>query len=272
MEVKLRVPLRDFYNGKEVTFGVEKQQICEACEGSGSADGRHDTCSSCHGRGVKIVKHMLAPGIFQQVQSVCDKCGGQGKIIAHPCEVCHGKRVVRKAEEHTLHLEKGSPHGIQVPFENEADESPDWVAGNLIVNVEEQDPNEALHGLADDDDTGATDGFFFRRRGDHLFWKEPISLREALLGDWTRNLTHMDGHVVKLGRKKGEVIQPGHVEKIKGEGMPIFQSHGDYGDLFVEYAVILPDQAEKGFYKEIRQIFDKYRKKAPTKWTKHDEL
>jgi hypothetical protein len=26
-------------------------------------------CNSCHGQGVKIVKHMLGPGIYQQMQT-----------------------------------------------------------------------------------------------------------------------------------------------------------------------------------------------------------
>ena len=69
-----------------------------------------------------------------------------------------------------------------------------------------------------------------------------------------RNLTHLDGHVVRLVRKG--VTQPGtstrvsvepsdtheysgYVQTIKGEGMPIFEQSG-HGDLFVEYNVVLP--------------------------------
>ncbi|KAL8933012.1 MAG: hypothetical protein Q9211_006009, partial [Gyalolechia sp. 1 TL-2023] len=40
MEVHVSVPLRDFYTGHTHDFAVEKQQICEECEGSGSADGK----------------------------------------------------------------------------------------------------------------------------------------------------------------------------------------------------------------------------------------
>ena len=68
MEVRVHIPLRDFYNGHDHEFSIEKQQICEECEGTGSADGEVDTCSQCGGRGMVVQKHMLAPGIFQQVQ------------------------------------------------------------------------------------------------------------------------------------------------------------------------------------------------------------
>src|SRR5690606_36415117 len=112
--------------------------------GSGSHDGKTEQCGTCGGRGVRIVKHMLAPGIFQQVQSMCDACGGKGHIISHPCSACQGKRVMRKTEEFVLHVEKGMPRGHKVVFEGESDESPDWVTGDLYVQVEEQTAAEAL--------------------------------------------------------------------------------------------------------------------------------
>ncbi|KAF1984422.1 DnaJ-domain-containing protein [Aulographum hederae CBS 113979] len=261
MEVKISVPLRDFYTGRDTDFAVEKQAICSACEGSGSADGVVETCQSCGGRGVKIQKHMLAPGIFQQVQSACDVCGGKGKSVKKPCPHCKGTRVVREPETHDLHIEKGAPRGVRITYENEAEESPDWVAGDLIVHLVEQDP-----GL-EEEEQHRNDGTFFRRRGKDLFWREVLSLREAWMGDWTRNITHLDGHVVRLSRKRGEVVQPNQVEIVKGEGMPIW--HGDreegndedFGELHVEYLVILPDQMEQGMEKEFHALWDKWRKK-----------
>ncbi|KAI5851602.1 hypothetical protein DFP73DRAFT_490942 [Morchella snyderi] len=264
MEVRVDIPLADFYKGSEKEFSVEKQVVCEECDGSGSQDGHMDSCNECGGRGVRVVKHMLAPGIFQQVQTRCDRCSGKGQIIAHPCKVCHGNRVVRKTTTHTLSIEKGSPRGIRISFENEADESPEWIAGDLIVNVHEK----TADGKIDEDEAhqhedGIPDGTWFRRRGKDLFWKEVLSLREALLGDWTRNLTHLDGHEIQLGRKKGQTVQPGLVEAVKGEGMPIYRSEGmdEYGDLLVEYVVVLPDEMESGMRKDIAAVFEKWRKK-----------
>ncbi|KAF2457528.1 hypothetical protein BDY21DRAFT_344103 [Lineolata rhizophorae] len=283
MEVRIAVPLRDFYTGRSTHFTVEKQNICDACEGSGSRDGQVDTCASCGGHGVKVTKHKLAPGIFQQVQSTCDACGGKGKTIRHPCPVCGGARVVREAETHELHVEPGMPKGIRLTYENEADESPDWVAGDLVLQVLEQEPRL---GTAGED---RTDGTFFRRRGDDLFWREVLGLREAWMGDWTRNITHLDGHVVRLGRQRGEVVQPNTVEVVKGEGMPIWQSDAEtgelqYGALHVEYVVVLPDQMESGMEKEFWAVWDKWRRKngvdllkdsgrpAPPEPEEHDEL
>ena len=86
MEVRVSVPLRDFYNGASHEFSVEKQHICEECEGTGSEDGTVDVCGQCGGRGIVVQKAQLAPGIFQQMQMHCDKCGGKGKTINKPSD------------------------------------------------------------------------------------------------------------------------------------------------------------------------------------------
>jgi len=262
MEVRVGVPLKDFYNGHTTEFQLEKQQICEECEGTGSADGQVDMCSHCSGHGIVVKKHMLAPGIFQQVQVQCEHCGGQGKTIKHKCPVCSGSRVVRKVSTHHLIIERGAPKGQKINYENEADESPDWVAGDLHVTLVEKEAS------LEEDNEMKVDGTFFRRKGDDLYWKEVLGLREAWMGDWTRNLTHLDGHVVQLTRKRGETIQPGQVERVKGEGMPKWHEDGDsvyhqteFGDLLVEYTVVLPDQMDKPMEKDFWALWEKWRKK-----------
>lgn len=260
MELQVRVPLRDFYTGMEHEISIEKQHICEECDGSGSADGKVNTCQQCNGQGVVLRKHMLAPGMYQSVQMACDKCGGKGKTIQHPCKVCGGSRVVRKPTSYSLYIEKGMWRHETVKFDNEGDASPDYEAGDLIIHVDEQDP--AMEGS----DEERVDGTFFRRKLRDLFWKEVLGLREAWMGDWTRNITHLDGHVVQLSRKRGEVVQPGTVDVIEGEGMPLTireREDGlpDFGKLYVEYVVVLPDQMEKGMEKDFWAMWEKYRKK-----------
>lgn len=264
MEVRMQLPLRDFYTGRETEFTVEKQQICEDCEGSGSADGVVETCSKCGGRGAVIQKHMLAPGIFQQVQMQCDKCGGKGKSIKHVCPVCGGARVVRRPVTLTAVVEKGMPKGTRLRFENEADESPDYVAGDMILGLQEQEPK-----FSEEHGPHRTDGTFFRRKDNDLWWKEVLSLREAWMGQWTRNLTHLDGHIVSLSRGRGEVVQPGQVETIPEEGMPIYHEghlheHHDgdeFGKLYIEYVVVLPDQMDTSMEKDFWALWENWRVK-----------
>lgn len=274
----MTIPLRDFYTGTEKEFEIEKQAVCSACEGSGSQDGEVDQCATCGGRGATIQRHNIAPGIFQQVQMACNSCGGKGKTIRHPCPVCQGQKVVREKEKFTLHVERGVPNGAEVKFEQESDEHPDWEAGDLIIELNEGQP------VLGTEDAERTDGTFFRRRGKDLFWREVLSLREAWMGDWTRNITHLDGHIVRLSRARGEVVQPNLVEVVKDEGMPIWHREGtddlEFGALHVEYVVVLPDQMEKGMEKEFWAVWEKWRKKKGVNLGKemgrpetlHDEL
>ncbi|KAH8671300.1 DnaJ domain-containing protein [Xylariales sp. PMI_506] len=262
IEIKVGIALRDFYLGSDTEFQWEKQQICEECEGTGSSDGVVETCDHCKGHGVRIIKHQLAPGMFQQVQTQCDACGGRGKTIKHKCPVCGGNRVVRKPTTVSLKVDPGAPRDSRIVYENEADASPDYIAGDLVVTLVEKDPELEV------DNPDHVDGTFFRRKGNDLFWREVLSLREAWMGDWTRNLTHLDGHVVHLNRKRGEVVQPGSVETVEGEGMPIWHEDGDsvyhkteFGKLYIEYVVVLPDQLESGMEKDFWALWQKWRGK-----------
>ena len=275
MERIYHAPLRDFYNGADHDFTIEKQVICEACEGSGSEDGHRDTCNKCGGQGMVVQKHMLAPGIFQQMQMQCDACGGRGSTIKHRCKVCNGNRVVKGEEKYELHIERGMPKGVRVTYENEGDESPDWEAGDLVVHLHEKGPELGK------EEKERTDGTFFRRKDQNLFWREVLSLREAWMGGWARNLTHLDGHIVPLSRKRGQVVQPGTVEVVANEGMPIWRHEGDtqaFGALHVEYVVVLPDEMEKGMEKDFFELWEKWRKKKGVDLRKdsgrpsHDEL
>ncbi|KAI5462079.1 hypothetical protein BGZ63DRAFT_506942 [Mariannaea sp. PMI_226] len=281
VEVRVEISLRDFYNGATTEFQWNKQHICEKCEGSGSADGKVETCARCDGRGMLLVKKQLAPGMFQQMQMRCDVCEGKGKTIKHKCTACHGQRVERKPTTVTLKIERGAARNSRVVYENEADESPDFVAGDLIVQLSQKEPSLV------DDNPDKVDGVFFRRRGDDLYWTEILSLREAWMGEWTRNLTHLDKHVVRLSRKRGEVIQPGHVETVVGEGMPKWHEDGEsvyhtteFGNLYVEYVVVLPDQMGKDMQDDFHSLWEKWRAKKGVDLQKdsgrlddqHDEL
>ncbi|KAK2598172.1 DnaJ-related protein scj1 [Conoideocrella luteorostrata] len=261
VEVKVGISLRDFYNGATSEFQWNRQHICEHCEGTGSADGEVETCSTCGGHGIRIVKQQLAPGMFQQMQMRCDACGGRGKSIKHKCPVCEGQRVERKATTVSLKVERGAGRDSRVVYENEADESPDWVAGDLVVTLTEKDPGP-------EDNPDHVDGVYFRRKDNDLYWTEVLSLREAWMGGWSRNLTHLDSHVVRLGRPRGQVTQSGHVETVPGEGMPKWHEDGDsvyhkheFGNLYVTYEVVIPDQMDKKMEKEFWDLWEKWQKK-----------
>lgn len=79
----------------------------------------------------------------------------------------------------------------------------------------------------------------FKRDGNNLSCEITVTLKEALLG-FERELTHLDGKKVEIIRD--DVTQPGYVMKISGEGMPIHQKSGEFGDLFVKINVEVPKE------------------------------
>ncbi|KAJ3045938.1 DnaJ- protein scj1 [Rhizophlyctis rosea] len=179
----LDVTLEDLFKGDSIDIEINKQIICPTCRGSGAkrAEDVH-TCNVCQGSGIKIVRQMLAPGMYQQMQATCDACGGRGKIVKSKCPACHGHKVMRGSRQLTVDVEKGMVDGQKIAFEGEADESPDATAGDVIFTL-----RTAPHPV-------------FTRRGDNLYMKEHISLKEALLG-FRHQVTQLDGSVVKIERE-----------------------------------------------------------------------
>ncbi|KAI0049744.1 DnaJ-domain-containing protein [Auriscalpium vulgare] len=232
---EFEVSLADVYKGASIDFMIKKKILCDHCRGSGAAsDGDIHSCSGCGGSGVRIVKQQIFPGMFAQSQVTCNDCGGRGTVIAKPCPHCGGSKVLEHTAHYTLEVPKGAPEGFEVVFDGEGDESPDWEAGDVVLRVR----------------TRAEKGSW-RRKETSLYWRETIGVDEALLG-FERNLTHLDGHTVQLVRKG--VTQPGFVQTIKAEGMPHFQ-RSEYGDLFVEYNVVLPTELSTDTRRHLAEAF-----------------
>lgn len=217
----LKASLQDMYVGKKVEFGVRMKGVCDECDGTGSADGHREKCSVCNGHGQRIIRHQLAPGMVQQMQTICDVCHGKGTTITKPCSVCHGERVVEEDRKYNIFLEPHAEQQWDYVLEGEGDQNPDWIPGHLVVRITQ----------SEEDNMG------YRRRGFDLFRDEVLSAREAHQGGWKRTLTHLDqSSTVVLSRKQGQTVYNNMVEKIVGEGMP--KSDYEYGDLFIRYKVV----------------------------------
>ncbi|KEP52262.1 chaperone protein DnaJ [Rhizoctonia solani 123E] len=245
MLTEFEVSLADMYSGNHVGFRIKKRILCDHCRGSGAAsDGDIHTCGGCNGQGVKLVKQQVFPGMYAQTQVTCNECGGRGKVIKKVCPHCHGHKVVDHTAEYTLDVTPGMPEGHEVVFEGEADESPDYDAGDVVLRVR----------------SGKTSGGF-RRKESSLYWTETIGVDEALLG-FEHNITHLDGRIVTL--KKDGTTQPGHVQVVEGEGMPIFEGTG-HGDLFVTYNVVLPTTLGNELKQKLSRAFARRAGAGPEK-------
>ena len=219
--IDLYVTLKEFYTGRDLDFSVEMNNICEACEGTGSADGQRHQCSKCQGSGVVTIRTRIGP-MIQQFQSHCDQCGGQGSTIAHLCGTCGGKGIRRKKRSLNVFLSAGTPRNHVTVLEGEGDQHPDFLPGNMNVRFMETLQNN----------------WGFYRIGDNLYRTEALTSNEAFSGGWRREIRMFDDEVVVVERKKGVPVIDGHVDVIHGHGMPKLDDNSEFGNLYVKYTVV----------------------------------
>ncbi|KAJ2557332.1 DnaJ- protein scj1 [Coemansia sp. RSA 1933] len=236
VHINVPVTLFELYAGTEIEIDISKQMICPHCDGSGAASPDDiETCSTCSGSGIRIVKQVLGPGIVQQMQSTCDACGGKGKKVAKPCPHCEGNRVHRDADVLYARVEPGMRDGEEIAFDGEADQHPDHEPGSVVVHLQQQ-PHHT-----------------YVRDGDNLHAEVTITLLDALVG-FSRTIRHVDGKSDIALRRDG-VTPPGFVQKLGGKGMPRRGQSSRAGDLHVTYWIQFPRSIDKGESEALKTLF-----------------
>ncbi|XP_014254424.1 dnaJ homolog subfamily A member 1 isoform X2 [Cimex lectularius] len=163
---QLSVTLEELYNGGLRKFQVEKNVICEKCEGRGGKKGALQTCPNCNGTGVHVQVQQFGAGLIHQIQSVCPDCKGDGKIIKPQdcCVVCKGKKVVHMKKIIEFPIEKGMYDDQKVVFSGEGNQEPGLEPGDIVIVLEEKE-----HSI-------------FKRSGNDLVMLMKLDLVEALCG------------------------------------------------------------------------------------------
>lgn len=223
LETREELTLKEYYRGTSIDFNLNLNDFCEHCEGSGSQDGKVTQCPDCKGHGIVVQIVRMGP-VTQQIQQMCGKCQGRGNTIKNKCKYCHGEKVVRKPKSFHVDVPPGAPRNFVEVKQGESDKGPDFDAGDLFIKFSET----------------SRDNLGYRRRGDDLFRTEVLSLREALKGGWEREIEFLDAkRKVKIKRASSVVTNNGEIERIPGFGMP--KEHNKFGDLYIDYVVIVPD-------------------------------
>ncbi len=233
LRVSAKMTLKDIAEGKKTKIKVNKYITCQHCHGSGSEDGKVDTCPTCKGSGQIVQNTRSIFGIMQQV-SPCPTCGGEGKIIKNKCKHCQGNGVVKGEEIIDIAIPAGVADGMQFSLRGKGNAGArNGVAGDLIVQIQEEK-----------NDT-------FIRNGENLIYSLFISISQAVLGD-SIEIPTIDGTTtVKIPAG----IQSGDTVRVKGKGLPILNGYGR-GDLIVNVTVWIPkkiNKEEETMFKELGQ-------------------
>ena len=90
---------RDAATGAPVEVAYEAVVRCEACHGNGAEPGTPiETCERCGGAGQ--LRAVTRTPFGQVVRAtVCDACGGDGRVPRQPCGACHGRGRKRRAAD-----------------------------------------------------------------------------------------------------------------------------------------------------------------------------
>lgn len=234
------VPLEHFYNGKVVKLAVNRDRLCDQCNGSGSnKPGVEAKCRDCGGRGVQMMTRQLGPGFIQQMQVQCKNCGGKGTAIKPEdrCTKCNGEQVVKDKKIFEIPIEKGMKKGDSVAFRGEGDQIPGVrLSGDIIIILDQKH-----HPV-------------FTRKGNHLLFETTISLGEALTG-FVTEITHLDGRKIAIRSIPGECIDPDHLWAINREGMPVPKTGGvERGNLIVKFKVNYPSSISQNDTATLKKI------------------
>ncbi|OCF71658.1 chaperone regulator [Kwoniella mangroviensis CBS 8886] len=219
---RISVTLEDLYKGKVQKLALSKSVICKSCEGRGGKKGAVSTCTGCQGRGVKVMLRQLGP-MMQQIQQPCGECEGTGEMMnpKDRCKNCNGKKTISERKVLEVHIDKGMKSGQQIKFQGESDQAPGIIPGDVVIVIEEK-PHQR-----------------FQRKGDDLYCEAEIDLLTAL-GGGEFAIEHLDERALHVTIVPGEIIKPGALKVISGQGMPSYRHH-ELGDLYVRLNVVFPD-------------------------------
>ena len=229
----LEISLEEAFTGVEKEISIPSSQVCEDCNGFGTADGKKPPiCTTCHGHG----KIQMRQGGFFIVEQTCPNCKGTGRIIKDKCKKCSGEGVIHKEKLLKIKIPAGieTDTRMRVPGEGE----PGLRGGRngdlyVFITVKE-------HKL-------------YVREGANLYTKVPISMACAALGGKIE-IPGIEGDSIEIEIKPG--TQSDQQIKVADKGMSILRSKRR-GDLFVKFRVETPvnlSARQKELLEEFRSI------------------
>merc|ERR1719476_684962 len=234
---QLSVSLEDMYNGTVRKLALQKNVICDACDGVGGKAGAVQKCPTCRGSGMQVRIQQLGPGMMQQIQSMCQECHGEGERVDPKlrCKKCNGRKVNRERKILEVQVDKGMADGQKITFTSEGDQEPGLEPGDIIIVLDEK-----AH------DT-------FKRSGQDLIMKMDITLTEALTG-MKKTIKSLDERTLVIQTVRGEVIKTGDLKQVQGEGMPYYRNPFEKGRLLIQFNVVFPPNLDPAMAEALAKI------------------
>lgn len=223
-----------FGAAKKVT--VEQLRTCSTCNGSGAKPGSSPvTCRTCQGHGQIRQSTQTLFGHFTQIVT-CPDCHGTGQIIPDPCPDCHGHGKRRESKTLDVTIPAGVDSGTRLRISEEGDAgSLHAPAGDLYIVLQVQ-PDE-----------------HFERDGYDVLSRVPVSYAQLCLGDEVTIPLLKGQQKIKIAAGTPN----GHVQVLRGEGIPILNQPNRRGELHLLLEVQVPTKLtprERELLEELHQL------------------
>ncbi|MFH0840656.1 MAG: molecular chaperone DnaJ [bacterium] len=223
IEVILPIEFTEAIFGTEKEIKIPKQVRCSSCNGSGAdPDAKIETCPVCNGVGrVNRIRRTILGNM--QMQSTCEKCDGEGKIVSKHCSFCHGSGIVREEAKLKIKIPAGidNNENLRMSGQGEAGEK-GGASGDLYLRIRVNSSKK------------------FVRERYNIKSELEISFSEASLGT-KRDVETVHG-VVNLKIPAG--TQSGKIFLLRDKGVPRLQGRGR-GDHLVTIIVKVPDNLNR---------------------------
>ncbi len=241
----LKLTFEEAIFGTKKTLTFKRKKVCDVCHGTGVEPGySKEVCPVCKGRG----EVYYTRGFFT-ISQTCPRCHGTGYINNHPCHACGGKGYVYDEVNIDVEIPAGVDTGSRLRIAGEGEPGENGgPPGDLYVFIEvEEHP-------------------FFKREGNDLICKVPVSFPQVALGDEIEVPTPYGPQKIKIPAG----TQPGTVIKVKGKGV-MDPSSGRVGNLYVEINVEVPrklDAQQKELLREFERLTRKKHVEREKFWEK----
>ncbi len=209
LEYSLNIDFWQAIRGTQLRLNVNRQSLCGQCAGTGSAGGATNVCPECNGTGSVV---QMAGAMRFNV--TCNTCGGKGQT-QNVCPNCRGEGRVTRTETVEVRIPAGAQDGSRLRVAGKGNAGTMGApAGDLYITIRTK-PHP-----------------FFRRDGDDIVIRVPVSVWEASLGTKIEVPT-IDG---KALLKIPQGTQNGQKFRLREKGV-MNSRKGARGDQIVEIAL-----------------------------------
>lgn len=235
IEAYVTLSFKESITGARKDITLKKKVKCDACNGTGSEDGKEHVCPVCNGTGFQRVTQKMGNG-WSITQSPCQHCHGTGKVIDHPCKKCHGTGTMYKEETMAFDIPAGVQDGMTIAAQGYGGEGQNGgPAGDLFIRI-----------LVTQDLPG-----YFKVEGLNIVHEQYVNVIDALLGTKIK-VNRPDGTEWEV--KVEECTPPGKEYKLSGGGYRDVNNGWKTGDFIVRIRYNIPPKLNKNERKALEDF------------------